>query len=118
MEAKSRSSSIKTSKTEKGSPATGEKKESTSKEHPNPPPRKPVAAEPALVDNDGAKPTASDSQGAPTTSETKGNVEEQDATNGSESSGFEGLKPLLIAAGVAVAACAVIVGVVLLARKK
>ncbi|XP_053304608.1 cell cycle exit and neuronal differentiation protein 1 [Spea bombifrons] len=120
MEAKPRSSSIKASKTDKANPAAGtEKKEGPVKEQPNPTPKKPVAGEAAPVNHDGAKPTATESQGPPNTSENKGSDEEQDTSNGAaEGSGFEGLKPLLVAAGVAVAAIAVIVGAVFLARKK
>ncbi|KAM8938852.1 cell cycle exit and neuronal differentiation protein 1 [Pelodytes ibericus] len=120
MDAKPRSTSIKSSKTDKGSPATGgEKKEGPTKEQPNPAPKKPVAGDTAPVNHDGAKPSAAESEGATSTSENKGNGEEQEASNGgAEGSGFEGLKPLLVAAGVAVAAVAVIVGVVFLVRKK
>ncbi|KAM4617322.1 cell cycle exit and neuronal differentiation protein 1 [Discoglossus pictus] len=118
MEAKPRSTSVK-AKTEKGSPAGGEKKESSIKEQPNPVAKK-TTAETVPVSHDGSKPSGgAQSEGAPNTSENKGTEEEQDAINGAaEGSGFEGLKPILVAAGVAVAAIAVIVGVVFLARKK
>ncbi|MEE6498575.1 hypothetical protein FKM82_003163 [Ascaphus truei] len=120
MEAKPRSTSVKASKAEKGSPAAGgEKKETSNKEQPNPTAKK-MAGETVPVNHDGVKPTGGvERQDAPVAPENKGSREEQDASNGAaEGSGFEGLKPLLVAAGVAVAALAVIVGAVLLARKK
>ncbi|KAM4721407.1 cell cycle exit and neuronal differentiation protein 1 [Rhinophrynus dorsalis] len=119
MEAKPRSTSVKASKTEKGSPAAGgDKKEISTKEQQNPVAKKTVG-ETVPVNNDGAKPSGAESQGASSTSENKGRGEEPDTSNGAaEGSGCEGLKPLLVAAGVTVAAIAVIVGVVLLARKK
>ncbi|OCT83971.1 hypothetical protein XELAEV_18022109mg [Xenopus laevis] len=116
MEAKSRSTSSKVSKTEKSSPAA-EKKDSSTKEQHNPTTKK-TTAEIVPATQDGTKPAASEPQVTPATSD-KGNAEEQDTSNGTgEGSGFEGLKPLLVAAGVTVAALAVIVGIVFLARKK
>ncbi|KAE8607171.1 hypothetical protein XENTR_v10011065 [Xenopus tropicalis] len=118
MEAKSRSTSSKASKTEKGGSAAAEKKDTSTKEQHNPSAKK-MTAESIPANQDGTKPVAAEPQVPPAASEDKGNAEEQDTSNGTgEGSGFEGLKPLLVAAGVTVAALAVIVGVVFLARKK
>ncbi|XP_053545267.1 cell cycle exit and neuronal differentiation protein 1 [Bombina bombina] len=123
MEAKPRSTSVKSTKSDKSSPATaaasGDKKEGSIKEQPNPTPKK-TTVETVQVNQDGAKASGgAEPQGVPSSLENKGTEEEQEATNGvSEGSGIEGLKPFLVAAGVAVAAIAIIVGAVFLARKK
>ncbi|KAG8563940.1 hypothetical protein GDO81_016261 [Engystomops pustulosus] len=118
MEAKPRTTSVK--KTDKGSPAVGgDKKEGSVKEQSNPTSKKTTTGDTAPVNHENTKPTVPEPQGPPATTENKTNGEEQEASNGAaEGSGFEGLKPILVAAGVAVAAIAVIVGVVFLARKK
>ncbi|KAG8438036.1 hypothetical protein GDO86_008644 [Hymenochirus boettgeri] len=109
MEAKSRSS-IKTSKT------AAEKKEP---KEPNNPTAKKTMSETVPVSQDGAKSDGAESQGVMAPSENKGHADEQDTSNGGgEGSGYESLKPVLLAVGVTVAALAVIVGVVFLARKK
>lgn len=117
MEPKPRSTSVK--KADKGIPATsGDKKEGTIKD-PNPTTKKANTGDTAPVNHEDSKPTVPEPQAPPSTSENKANGEENDSSDGTaDGSGFEGLKPLLMAAGVAVAAIAVIVGVVFLARKK
>lgn len=118
MEAKPRTTSVK--KIEKGGPAAGgEKKEGPIKEQSNPTSKKTTTADPAPVNHESSKPTVPEPQGPPATTENKTNGEEQEVSSeGADGSGYEGLKPILVAAGVAVAAIAVIVGVVFLARKK
>ncbi|CAJ0967131.1 unnamed protein product [Ranitomeya imitator] len=118
MEAKPRTTSVK--KTDKGNPAAGgEKREGSVKEQSNPSSKKTTTGDTALINHESSKPSVPEPQGPPATTENKTNGEEQEASNGAaEGCGYEGLKPVLVAAGVAVAAIAIIVGVVFLARKK
>ncbi|XP_040184467.1 cell cycle exit and neuronal differentiation protein 1 [Rana temporaria] len=118
MEPKPRSTSVK--KADKGNPATsGDKKEGTIKDQPIPTAKKATTGDTAPVNHEDSKPTVPEPQAPPSVPENKADGEENDSSNGAaDGSGFEGLKPLLMAAGVAVAAIAVIVGVVFLARKK
>lgn len=99
-------------------PATTADKKDVPKEQPAPATKK-AGGDAAVANNHSSlkpSPAASETQeatGPSPDSEHKGNSSEE-----SPGSIFDNVKPLLIAGGVAVAALAVVVGVVFLARKK
>ncbi|XP_006019267.1 cell cycle exit and neuronal differentiation protein 1 [Alligator sinensis] len=105
-------------------PATNaDKKETPSKEQPAPVPTttttKKAASEAAVANNhSNLKPSSAATETPEATSQSSDSEHKGDSTEESPGSIFDNMKPLIVAGGVAVAAIAVILGVVFLARKK